>query len=127
MSTGGYEDDDQPSGSVATKTRTRTERPSLYKVLLLNDDYTPMEFVIHVLERFFGIITEVVIAAEPLFYVRQDNVVLDGIEALESIPSELATHDFVDLRWAGSEPRIIVRRWDLTEPPGRRDVRCDGE
>ena len=36
-----------------TKTRTKTKKPSLYRVLLLNDDYTPMEFVVHVLERFF--------------------------------------------------------------------------
>jgi ATP-dependent Clp protease adaptor protein ClpS len=41
--------------SVLTKTRTKTQRPPLYKVLLLNDDYTPMEFVVHVLERFFGL------------------------------------------------------------------------
>ncbi|MGF1562425.1 MAG: ATP-dependent Clp protease adapter ClpS [Geminicoccaceae bacterium] len=41
-------------GDVATKARTETKRPSLYKVLMLNDDYTPMEFVVHVLERFFG-------------------------------------------------------------------------
>jgi ATP-dependent Clp protease adaptor protein ClpS len=40
---------------VLTKTRTKTQRPPLYKVMLLNDDYTPMEFVVHVLERFFGI------------------------------------------------------------------------
>jgi ATP-dependent Clp protease adaptor protein ClpS len=31
----------------------KTKRPSLYKVLILNDDYTPMEFVVHVLERYF--------------------------------------------------------------------------
>ncbi|MBW7922702.1 MAG: ATP-dependent Clp protease adapter ClpS [Rubellimicrobium sp.] len=36
------------------ETRTRVQRPPLYKVLILNDDYTPMEFVVHVLERFFG-------------------------------------------------------------------------
>ena len=41
--------------SVVLETRTRTKRPPLYKVLLLNDDYTPMEFVVHVLERFFGL------------------------------------------------------------------------
>jgi ATP-dependent Clp protease adaptor protein ClpS len=35
-------------------TESRTQKPSLYKVLMLNDDYTPMEFVVHVLQRFFG-------------------------------------------------------------------------
>ncbi len=39
---------------VALQTRTRTKKPAMYKVLMLNDDYTPMEFVVHVLERFFG-------------------------------------------------------------------------
>lgn len=39
---------------VITKTRTQTKRPSLYKVLLLNDDYTPMEFVVHILEGIFS-------------------------------------------------------------------------
>ena len=39
---------------VITRTETKTKKPSLYKVLLLNDDYTPMEFVVHVRERFFG-------------------------------------------------------------------------
>lgn len=40
---------------LLTKTRAKTQRPPLYKVMLLNDDYTPMEFVVHVLQRFFGI------------------------------------------------------------------------
>ncbi|WP_424932213.1 ATP-dependent Clp protease adapter ClpS [Amaricoccus macauensis] len=50
-------DDDKTNreAGVLTKTRPKTQRPPLYKVLLLNDDYTPMEFVVHVLERFFGI------------------------------------------------------------------------
>ena len=39
---------------VITRSQSKTRKPSLYKVLLLNDDYTPMEFVVHVLERFFG-------------------------------------------------------------------------
>jgi ATP-dependent Clp protease adaptor protein ClpS len=48
------EDDAEGEAGVATKTRAKTQRPPLYKVLILNDDYTPMEFVVHVLERFFG-------------------------------------------------------------------------
>ena len=51
----GRGDEDGRSGtSVITKPKTRTKRPNLYRVLLLNDDYTPMEFVVHVLERFFN-------------------------------------------------------------------------
>jgi ATP-dependent Clp protease adaptor protein ClpS len=37
-----------------TKIRTKTEKPRLYKVILLNDDYTPREFVIGVLKKVFG-------------------------------------------------------------------------
>ena len=50
------DNDDNGSGlgtATVTKTRTKPKKPSLYRVLILNDDYTPMEFVIHVLERFF--------------------------------------------------------------------------
>jgi ATP-dependent Clp protease adaptor protein ClpS len=45
---------EDPGTAVITKTKPQTKRPSLYRVLLLNDDYTPMEFVVHVLERFFN-------------------------------------------------------------------------
>jgi hypothetical protein len=38
---------------VITRTKPKVKKPNLYRVLLLNDDYTPMEFVVHVLERFF--------------------------------------------------------------------------
>jgi ATP-dependent Clp protease adaptor protein ClpS len=50
-------DSKSPGGEtgVLTRTRAKTQRPPLYKVMLLNDDYTPMEFVVHVLERFFGV------------------------------------------------------------------------
>ncbi len=49
-------DNDTPDDGVDLMTRPveKTEKPPLYKVLLLNDDYTPMEFVVHILERFFG-------------------------------------------------------------------------
>lgn len=42
-----------PNTGVAVKARPKTRKPAMYKVLMLNDDYTPMEFVVHVLERFF--------------------------------------------------------------------------
>jgi len=46
-------DDDHATG-IVVKTKPKTKKPSLYKVLMLNDDYTPMEFVVHVLEQFFS-------------------------------------------------------------------------
>jgi len=45
--------DDGTGTGLATKTQAKTKKPDLYRVLLLNDDFTPMEFVIHILERFF--------------------------------------------------------------------------
>jgi ATP-dependent Clp protease adaptor protein ClpS len=42
-----------PTTSVIAKVKPKTKRPNLYRVLILNDDYTPMEFVVHVLEKFF--------------------------------------------------------------------------
>jgi len=54
ITTAGKDDDDGETG-VVTKTRVKTQKPPLYKVLLLNDDFTPMEFVVYVLERIFGI------------------------------------------------------------------------
>ena len=46
----------EENGSVAVQLdRPKLKRPPLYKVIMLNDDYTPMEFVVHVLERFFGL------------------------------------------------------------------------
>ena len=45
---------DTPKGELATKPRAKTQKPSMYRVLILNDDYTPMEFVVYVLEQFFN-------------------------------------------------------------------------
>jgi ATP-dependent Clp protease adaptor protein ClpS len=47
-------DDGRTGTAIITRTKPRTKRPNLYRVLLLNDDYTPMEFVVLVLERFFS-------------------------------------------------------------------------
>lgn len=46
-------DNDNRGTSVITRVKSKTKKPNLYRVLLLNDDYTPMEFVIHILENFF--------------------------------------------------------------------------
>ena len=46
--------DDIGESDLAVKPRSKSKRPPLYKVMILNDDYTPMEFVVHVLERFFA-------------------------------------------------------------------------
>ena len=47
-------EDEGPGTAVITRVKPQTKRPNLYRVLLLNDDYTPMEFVVLVLERFFN-------------------------------------------------------------------------
>ena len=46
--------DEGTTTGVVVKARPKTKKPLMYKVLMLNDDYTPMEFVVHVLERFFN-------------------------------------------------------------------------
>jgi ATP-dependent Clp protease adaptor protein ClpS len=51
---GNGRNDDGLGTGVVTRTKVKTKKPSLYRVLLLNDDFTPMEFVVHVLERFFS-------------------------------------------------------------------------
>ena len=50
---GGGRRGDGPATGIVVKSKTKTKRPSMYKVLMLNADYTPMEFVVHVLETFF--------------------------------------------------------------------------
>ena len=42
-------------GETQTVSKPKTAKPPMYKVILLNDDFTPMEFVVHILERFFSL------------------------------------------------------------------------
>ncbi len=51
--TGDDNNDDSPARGVATKIREKTKKPSMYRVILMNDDYTPMEFVVQVLMGIF--------------------------------------------------------------------------
>lgn len=66
---------------VIAKVRPKTKRPNLYRVLLLNDDYTPMEFVVHVLERFFGKDREA--ATRIMMHVHQHGVGECGVYTYE--------------------------------------------
>src|SRR3954462_14743834 len=79
---------DTPKGELATKTRTKTQRPSLYKVLLLNDDYTPMEFVVHVLERFFGKSRDD--ATRIMLHVHQKGVGVCGVYTFDVAETKVA-------------------------------------
>ena len=72
--------DDSGTG-IVTKTRTKTKKPSLYRVLLLNDDYTPMEFVVYILERFFTKGRDE--ATQIMLHVHQKGVGLCGIYTYE--------------------------------------------
>ncbi len=54
MSDNGKRGEEGPGTGVVVKAKPKTKKPSMYKVLMLNDDYTPMEFVVHILERFFA-------------------------------------------------------------------------
>ncbi len=66
---------------VITRTEPKTKKPSLYKVLLLNDDYTPMEFVVHVLQQFFGKSAEE--ATRVMLHVHQKGVGICGVYTFE--------------------------------------------
>jgi ATP-dependent Clp protease adaptor protein ClpS len=82
---GGGDRDDGRDGDgrtgIVTKTRPKTKKPNLYKVLLLNDDYTPMEFVVHVLERYFSKSRED--ANRIMLHVHQKGVGICGVFTYE--------------------------------------------
>jgi len=80
----GAKDGGKDGGSqvgVVTKTQTKTKQPSMYKVLLLNDDYTPMEFVVMVLKRFFKMDLEQ--ATRVMLHVHQKGVGICGVFSYE--------------------------------------------
>ncbi|WP_420810213.1 ATP-dependent Clp protease adapter ClpS [Erythrobacter colymbi] len=78
---GGKDGGGQGQVGIATKTRAKPKKPSQYKVLMLNDDYTPMEFVVLVLKRFFGMDLEQ--ATRVMLHVHQRGVGVCGIFTYE--------------------------------------------
>lgn len=75
------DDGGEDQTGVATKAKAKTKKPSQYKVLLLNDDYTPMEFVVMVLKRYFRMDLEQ--ATRVMLHVHQRGVGVCGIFSYE--------------------------------------------
>jgi ATP-dependent Clp protease adaptor protein ClpS len=73
---------------IATRTRAKTKQPTPYRVLLLNDDYTPMEFVVLVLQRFFRMDMEA--ATRVMLHVHQKGVGVCGTFSYEVAETKVA-------------------------------------
>lgn len=80
--------DDNNHTDIAVKPRAKTQRPPLYKVLLLNDDFTPMEFVVHVLERLFNMTHAQ--AIEIMLTVHRKGVAVVGVFSHEIAETKVA-------------------------------------
>ena len=74
-------DDGSGQSQVVLETRPRTKKPSMYKVIMMNDDYTPMEFVVYVLQRFFSMSSEQ--ATTIMLNVHQRGVGVCGVYSYE--------------------------------------------
>src|SRR6202008_2937817 len=74
--------------TVITQTKPKTQKPSMYRVLLLNDDYTPMEFVVYVLEQFFNKSRED--ATRIMLHVHQHGVGVCGVYTYEVAETKVA-------------------------------------
>lgn len=106
-SNAGDEDDGKDEGGsggsqigIATKTRSKPKKPSQYKVLMLNDDYTPMEFVVLVLKRFFSMDLEQ--ATRVMLHVHQRGVGVCGIFPYEI--AETKVNQVMDLAKQNQHP-----------------------
>jgi ATP-dependent Clp protease adaptor protein ClpS len=87
---------DENDGSIQTQTITRTDTPKMYRVILLNDDYTPMDFVVLVLKRFFGKTDEQ--AQQIMFDVHQKGAGTAGVYTLETAEMKvMQTNQFAQL------------------------------
>jgi len=99
---GGQEGDafGEEEDNVLLKTRPKTKKPDLYKVMLLNDDYTPMEFVIHILERFFRKNKQE--ATDSMMHVHRRGVDLGGRRIIKKTETKVA--QVMDFARASEQP-----------------------
>ncbi len=79
---------DTEGPGLVTETRVKTKKPSMYRVLILNDDYTPMEFVVFVLEQFFNKSREQ--ATRIMLHVHQKGVGVCGVYTFEVAETKVA-------------------------------------
>lgn len=82
------DDDEGTATGVVTRTRAKTKKPTPYRVLMLNDDYTPMEFVVLVLQRFFKMDMEE--ATRVMLQVHQRGVGVCGVFSYEVAETKVA-------------------------------------
>jgi len=109
---------------VVIKPKMKTKKPSMYKVIMLNDDYTPMEFVVHVLERFFSKNREQ--ATQIMLHVHQRGVGVcgtftyevaetkvsgDGLRASESAPPSMHRRKGVGPCFQRTSRKAYTERW----------------
>ena len=80
--------DPRRDGNTLLAERPKTKRPQLYKVIMLNDDYTPMEFVVYVLERFFS--KDEAAATQIMLQIHQTGLGVCGVYTFEIAETKLA-------------------------------------
>jgi ATP-dependent Clp protease adaptor protein ClpS len=90
----------RPENGVLLQTRPKTKKPSMYKVVLLNDDYTPMEFVVHILERFFNKTRQE--ATDVMLHVHRRGVGICGVFTFEVAETKVA--QVMDFAKANEQP-----------------------
>lgn len=95
-----YPPDDGRQTGLMLKAKPKTRKPAMYKVLLLNDDFTPMEFVVHVLERFFSKNKDE--ATEIMLHVHRRGVGLCGVFTYEV--AETKVMQVMDFARANEQP-----------------------
>lgn len=96
----GHDPAKEQQTGILLKTRPKTKKPSLYKVLILNDDYTPMEFVVHILERFFSKTKQE--ATDIMLHVHRRGVGLCGVFTYEV--AETKVNQVMDFARANDQP-----------------------
>ena len=92
--------DREDASGVMIKSRPKTRRPAMYKVLLLNDDFTPMDFVVHILEKFFSKTRAE--ATDIMLHVHRRGVGICGVFTYEVAETKVA--QVMDFAKANEQP-----------------------